>query len=165
VFLDESGCNAAMTPKMARAPRGERVEGLKPFNRGDNVSIVGAIRLDGVVALRPYRGAINRLKFRDFVERDLLPQLSCDDVLVMDNLRVHKDPVVLEMFRAAGVRVLFQPPYSPEFNPIEMYWAAFKNALRRCEARAFAPLLTAIQHVRAIVSFPFRGIYAACGYE
>jgi transposase len=165
VFLDESGCNAAMTPRTARSPRGQRAEGMKPFNRGDNVSIVGAIRLSGVVQLRPYVGAINRLKFRDFVKVWLLPELTPGDTLVMDNLRVHKDPVALEMLESAGVRVLFQPPYSPEFNPIEMYWSAFKNTLRKYEARSLCALITAVLNVRERVSFPFHGIFAACGFE
>jgi transposase len=164
VFLDESGCNAAMTPRRARSPRGERVEGSKPFNRGDNVSIVGAIRLSGAVTVRPYVGAINRSKFREFIERWLLPELRVGDVLVMDNLSVHKDPVAIAMLEGAGIRVLFQPPYSPEFNPIEMYWSAFKNALRKCEARSLSALLTSIFQVRAATVFPFLGIFHACGY-
>lgn len=153
-----------MTPRHARAPRGERAAGHKPFNRGDNVSIVGAIRLSGVVTVRPYVGAINRAKFRDFVAKWLIPELKPGDVLIMDNLSVHKDPVVLGMLENARIRVLFQPPYSPEFNPIEMYWSAFKNALRRHEARSLAAVLAAVLRVRAAIAFPFLSMFRACGY-
>jgi transposase len=165
VFLDESGCNMAMAPRFARAPRGERAPGVRPFNRGDNVSMIGAIRLNGMVTLRPYVGAINYDKFRDFVARWLLPELKRGDVLVMDNLRVHKDPVTLAMLKRAGVRLLFQPPYSPEFNPIETYWSAFKNALRKHEARSLGALIAAIMTLRRKVTFPFPKMFAACGYS
>ena len=164
VFLDESGCNAAMTPRYARAPRGERAAGRKPFNRGDNVSIVGAIRLSGVVTVRPYVGAINRAKFRDFVARWLIPELKPGDVLIMDNLSVHKDPTVVGLLEGAGVRVLFQPPYSPEFNPIEMYWSAFKNVLRKHEARSLGAVIAAVLKVRSALNFPFLSMFQACGY-
>jgi transposase len=79
--------------------------------------------------MRAFEGVINVAKFLDFLGRDLLPYTRSGDVVVMDNLSVHKDPQVIEKITRAGVRVLFLPPYSPKFNPIELYWSSFKSTL------------------------------------
>jgi hypothetical protein len=73
IFLDESGCNTAMTPRYARAPVGERAHASRPVNRGKNISIIGAVRLSGVVAVRPFEGAVNVDKLLSYLEHDLLP--------------------------------------------------------------------------------------------
>jgi transposase len=164
IFLDESGCNTAMTPRYARSPIGERAAAYRPVNRGKNVSIIGAIRLDGLVALRSFEGAINVAKFLSYVERDLLPNTRAGDVLVMDNLSVHKDPSVLDAIESTGVKVLFLPPYSPEFNPIENYWSTFKQALRRFEARTQHDLHLAIKRVAKRLQLNFAPMYRHCGY-
>jgi transposase len=164
IFLDESGCNTAMTPRYARAPVGERALASRPVNRGKNISIIGAVRLRGVVALRAFEGAINVDKFLRFLERDLLPSTRAGDVLVMDNLKVHRDPHVVARIQQAGVRVLFLPPYSPEFNPIELYWSCFKRMLHRSEARTRQDLLQAIQTVASRLGFDMRPLFRHCGY-
>jgi transposase len=164
IFIDESGCNTAMTPRYARAPIGQRATASRPVNRGKNVSIIGAIRLTGVVAVRAYDGAINAVKFLHWLRHNLLPNARPGDVVVMDNLSVHKDPAVLAAIAAAGLHTLFLPPYSPEFNPIELYWSIFKRALRRVEARTHHHLHWAIRtlakHLRPDVAPLFRH----CGY-
>jgi transposase len=164
IFLDESGCNTAMTPRYARAPIGERAQASRPVNRGKNISIVGAVRLRGVVALRSFEGAINVVKFLDFLERDLLPYTRAGDVLVMDNLSIHRDPKVIAKISQAGVRVLFLPPYSPEFNPIELYWSSFKSTLRRFEARTRHELLDAISLTAETLQLNFRSLFRHAGY-
>jgi transposase len=153
-----------MTPRYARSLVGERALASRPVNRGKNISIVGAVRLSGVVSVRAFEGAINVAKFLDFLEHDLLPFTRAGDVLVMDNLSVHKDPLVLERIRNAAVRILFLPPYSPEFNPIELYWSSFKSALRRFEARTRQDLLDAIGSVAHNLHLNFRSLYRHCGY-
>lgn len=164
IFVHESGCNTAMTPRYARAPIGERAQASRPVNRGKNISIVGAVRLRGVVATRAFEGAINVTKFLDFLERDLLPYTRKGDVVVMDNLSVHKDPKVIELISRAGVRVLFLPPYSPEFNPIELYWSSFKSTLRRFEARSRQELLAAINATVDMLQLNFRRLFRHAGY-
>jgi transposase len=164
IFLDESGCNTAMTPRYARALVGERALASRPVNRGKNISIIGAVRLSGVVALRAFEGAINVEKFLGFLERDLLPFTRAGDVLVMDNLKVHRDPQVVARIQQVGVRVLFLPPYSPEFNPIELYWSCFKRMLRRSEARTRQDLLQAIQSVASRLGLDMRPLFRHCGY-
>lgn len=128
------------------------------------MSIVGAIRLDGVVALRSFEGAINVGKFLSFVEQNLAPRLSRGDVVIMDNLSVHKDASIRAVIESAGARVVFLPPYSPEFNSIEMYWSIFKRALRRAEARTQHDLHRAIQKVRRRMRLSFLPMYRHCGY-
>ena len=164
IFLDESGCNTAMTARYARAPIGERAQASRPVNRGKNISIVGAVRLRGVVAMRAFEGAINVATFLDFLGRDLLPYTRSGDVVVMDNLSVHKDPQVIEKITRAGVRVLFLPPYSPEFNPIELYWSSFKSTLRRFEARTRQDLLAAINATADMLQLNFRSLFRHAGY-
>lgn len=164
IFIDESGCNTAMTLRYARAPIGQRAIAYRPVNRGKNVSMIGAIRLRGVVALRSFEGAINAERFLSFMEHDLLPYTRVGDVIVMDNLSVHKDPRVLERIAYAGLRVLFLPPYSPEFNPIELYWSLLKRALRRIGARSRHDLHHAIRSLSRSLTVDFRPLYRHCGY-
>ena len=153
-----------MTPRYARAPIGERAQASRPVNRGKNISIVGAVRLRGVVAMRAFEGSINIAKFLDFLERDLLPYTRAGDVLIMDNLSVHRDPKVIDKITQARVRVLFLPPYSPEFNPIELYWSSFKSTLRRFEARNRQELLDAIRTTTEMLQLNFRPLFRHAGY-
>lgn len=164
IFVDESGCNTAMTPRYARAPVGERAQASRPVNRGKNISIIGAVRLSGVVAIRTFEGAVNVDKFLSFLANDLLPFTRAGDVLIMDNLKVHRDPQVVALIQQAGVKVLFLPPYSPEFNPIELYWSCFKRLLRRVEARTKQDLLRAIYTVASGLGIDMRPLFRHCGY-
>jgi transposase len=154
-----------MTPRYARAPVGERAVAYRPVNRGKNVSMVGAVALRGVVALRSVEGAVNTAKFLRFLRHDLIPHWCPGDVLVMDNLRVHKAPAVRDLLAHHNIRVLFLPPYSPEFNPIEMYWSLFKRILRRVEARTLAELKSAIRSVRRRLSVDFMPLFRSCGFS
>lgn len=163
VFLDESGCNVAMTPTRAWAPQGERAEAYRPMNWGDNVTLIGAVRTTGLVALRPMRGSMKTLDFLDFVARDLVPKLRRGDVVVLDNLRQHHDRSVRQMVENAGARLLYLPPYSPELNPIEPFWSRFKKGLRRFEARTVTALFDAIRELRRR-RVNLRRTFAHCGY-
>lgn len=163
VFIDESGCNIAMTPTRAWAPAGERAEAYRPMHWGDNVTLIGAVRTTGLVALRPMRGAMRTLDFLDFVARDLVPKIRRGDVVVLDNLRQHLDSSVRQMVENAGATLLYLPPYSPELNPIEPFWSRFKKSLRRFEARCVVTLLDAIHEVRRR-RVNLRRTFAHCGY-
>lgn len=164
VFLDESGCNTSMTTLYARAPVGERAVAFRPVNRGKNVSMVGAVALRGVVALRAVEGAVNTAKFLRYLKQDLIPNWRAADVLVMDNLRVHKAPPVRALLAEHNIQVVFLPPYSPEFNPIEMYWSLFKRILRRLEARTMPDLKAAIRLVRRRLKVDFFPLFRSCGF-
>jgi transposase len=101
-------------------------------------------------------------EFLDFLERDLLPYTHAGDVIVMDNLSVHRDPQVIEKISHAGVLLL--PPYSPEFKPIELYWSSFKSTLRRFEARSRQELLDAINATVDMLQRNFRYLFRHAGY-
>ncbi|MEP7049976.1 MAG: IS630 family transposase [Pseudomonadota bacterium] len=135
IFIDESGCNIAMSPTYGRAPRGQRVLDHRPTNWGKNISIVGAVRADRVLAHQTFDGAVNRPKFVDFVRKRLATRLYPGDVVVLDNLRAHYAPEVRSLVEGAGARLLFLPPYSPDFSSLEPCWSFLKHWLRTLKER------------------------------
>lgn len=165
VFLDEFGCNTAMTRRFARALQGQRAYGSCPLNYGPNVSVAGAIRLDGVVAAMVLDGAYDGEAFLAFTTDILAPELRPGDVVVMDNLASHKVHGVVEAIEAAGARVIYLPPYSPDFNPIEMCWSKVKEYLRAQAARTSKALDDAIARGLDLVTISdLRGWFGHCGY-
>jgi transposase len=165
VFLDEFGCNTAMTRHFARALQGQRAFGSCPVNYGPNVSVAGAIRLDGVVAALIVDGAFDGEAFVAFTQSVLAPCLRADDVVVMDNLASHKVSGVVEAIEAVGARVMYLPPYSPDFNPIEMCWSKVKEYLRAQAARTSKALDDAIARGLDLVTLSdLSGWFGHCGY-
>jgi transposase len=131
VFIDESGMNLAMSRTHAWVKRGCEFVDRVPMNWGKNLTVLGAIRLAGWVALTTMFATANKDRFVRWVKRILLPKLRQGDVLVMDNLPAHHDPRVAAACARRGVRLLYQPPYSPDLNPIEPAWALQKQFVRR----------------------------------
>jgi transposase len=131
IFLDESGFRLGTPPNYGWAPIGEKSLGRATHGDWCNMTMLGAIALDGwrgfVTIDAPTDGDV----FFAFVQQQLVPNLRAGDIVVMDNLNVHKSPDAIEAIRAAGATVLFLPPYSPEYNPIEKAWAKLKEILRR----------------------------------
>lgn len=165
IFIDESGCNVAMTRRYGRAQRGRRVRFFRPARRGSNYSVVGAIRSSRVIGTATYKGAVNAARFIDFLIRVLMRDLRSGDVVVMDNVRFHKHPAVNALIASKGATLLFLPPYSPELNPIESFWSKFKSLLRTFAARAESTLMQGIK--KAISMFSpsnLRGWFRLCGY-
>lgn len=165
MFLDEFGCNTAMARRFARALKGQRAHGKCPVNYGPNVTVVGAIRLDGVVTAMSIDGAIDGETFLAFTEGFLAGSLRPGDVVVMDNLASHKVEGVVEAIEAVGASVLYLPPYSPDFNPIEMCWSKVKEYLRSQAARTKESLNRALAQGLDLVSFSdLIGWFKHCGY-
>jgi transposase len=131
VFLDEMGVILGLTRTHGRAQVGLRVYDLKPFYRGAKVSVVGAISLTKVVALMTLNGSMDGQAFEVFIERLLVPQLWAGAVVVMDNLPAHKLEKIEPLIQAVGASVLNLSPYSPDFNPIELWWSQLKAFLRQ----------------------------------
>ena len=127
VFVDESGVNLAMTRLYARSLRGTRAFGSAPRNWGDNVTILSALGLGGPVASMYLPGATDGAVFLTYLERVLVPKLWQGAVVVMDNLGAHKVKGVQTLLESVGTRLIYLPPYSPDFNPIELAWSKFKN--------------------------------------
>lgn len=134
IFLDEAGVNTGMTPRRARAPRGQRARGSAPGHWRSS-TIVAAIGLGGVLAPLEIGGAMDGATFKEYVAKVLVPELKAGDVVVMDNLKAHKVEGVEEAIRGAGAELVYQPPYSPDLNPIEKMWSKVKGIMRRIGAR------------------------------
>ncbi len=144
VFVDESGANRALCPLYGWAPRGERARGQAPRNRGPNTSLLAAMNMDGWVATMTVEGSTNKEVFLTYLESVLCPALRAGQVVVMDNLSVHKNETVREKIEACGCRLVFLPAYSPDFSPIENAFSKLKNFLRKAKARTQEALETAI---------------------
>jgi transposase len=164
-FIDESSVNLAMTRLYGRAPAGQRVVGSVPRNYGPNVTMLGALSVQGLQALMTVDGATDAEVFRTYVKQVLGPTLRPGDIVVMDNLRAHKAVGVQQAMARRGARLLYLPPYSPDLSPIEPCWSKVKTALRKAKARTRAALDTAIAGVMVAVSrADARGWFKHCGY-
>jgi transposase len=154
-----------MTRLDARAPRGQRAQATKPVNRGGHVTMLGALSLQGVVAAMTVAGFTDGEVFLAFLREVLLPQLRPGQLLIMDNLRAHKVTGVAAACAAAGVRLLYLPPYSPDFSPIEECWSKVKAILRATAARTLEALEQAITQALAVItSQDAHGWFAHAGY-
>jgi transposase len=167
IFIDESAVNTAMTPTHGRAARGERVHGSAPRNYGEQTSIVGALAFGrGLVATMTLTGAVDTLAFDAYLARILCPRLRKGDVLVLDNLNVHTASQVEQVAEERGAQVLWLPPYSPDFSPIEQCWSKIKTALRAAKARTREELEKALaQAIKLITKSDVRGWFKHCGYR
>jgi transposase len=128
VILDESGANLAMGRSHAWLPRGTELIEPRPMNWGENLTMVGAMRIDGWLTLATGWQAMNTVRFQQWIERRLVRCLRPGDIVVLDNLAAHKSRAVREAIEAAGATVQFLPPYSYDLNPIESGWALIKEA-------------------------------------
>ncbi|WP_341528462.1 IS630 family transposase [Nostoc sp. UHCC 0302] len=137
VFLDETGALLGLTRTHARSQRGTRAYSTNPFYRGSKVTIIGAISIKEVVALMTINGSMDGIAFELFIEKFLVPNLWSGAVVVMDNLSAHKLDSIVPMIEAVGAKVICLSPYSPDFNPIELWWSQLKSFLR-----TFAPTTT-----------------------
>lgn len=166
IFIDESGCNVSMSPTHGRALRGHRVYDHKPINWGENLSVIGAVRLDRVVCHQTFVGSINSPKFIEFVQKRLCRRLHDGDIVVLDNLRPHHAPAVRELIEARGAELVFLPPYSPDFSPIEPCWSFIKHHLRRFALRTAEKLRRGICTAFLRVSPQhLAGWFHHCGYH
>ena len=152
IFLDESGVNLALTRLLARAPKGKRARGKRPQKRGKNVSLIGAIGLQGVLTQTSLLGATDSLTFEAFIAQRLVPKLWAGAYVLMDNCSIHKGAAIETLIAEAGAKLLYLPPYSPDFSPIENCWSKLKNVLRSIGARTYPDLAKAIETAFAQVS-------------
>lgn len=155
-----------MTRAYARAPRGERATAAVPKNWGDNITVTAGLTLRGIIAPMMLRGAMTSRAFEAYVEQCLVPELKTGDVVVMDNLAAHRRPAIAAMVASVGALVVYLPPYSPDFNPIEHGWSKLKSILRKAGARTLRRLMRALcVALRAITPSDSRGWFAHCGYS
>jgi transposase len=133
VFVDESGYRLGSSPRFGWAPRGEKSPGLHVQGKWRTMTMIGAIALDGFRGFMTIESGTSANVFEAFTEQQLVANLRHGDVVVMDNLSAHKGSKVITAIEQAGATVLFTPPYSPEFNPIEKVWGKLKDIIRRVE--------------------------------
>lgn len=165
VFVDESGINLAQTPAYGRALRGDRVVDHVPGGRWETYSVIAALRSTGVVAPMMIRGAMNTAAMLFWVQNALAPELQPGDIVIWDNLSIHKDPDVVAAIKATGARLEFLPPYSPELNPIEEAWSKVKTFLRVVKARTFDTLVDGLgEALRAVSPTDCLGWFEHAGY-
>ena len=143
VFVDESGADTKMTRWRGRSPGGQRLVARIPHGHYQTSSLISGVRLTGPCAPWLFEGAMNGEMFLAWVREGLVPTLQKDDRVILDNLATHKVQGVREAIEATGARLLYLPPYSPDFNPIENMWSKIKQILRRLAPRTQDELVQA----------------------
>jgi transposase len=144
VFIDETWASTNMARTRGRALRGERLRAAIPHGHWKTTTFVAGLRNSGMVAPMVLDGPINGIAFQAYVDQVLVPDLRPGDVVIMDNLSSHKRPGIRAAIEAAGANLLYLPPYSPDFNPIENAFAKLKAMLRKAAERTIDGLWSAI---------------------
>lgn len=165
IFVDESGVTTELTRRYGRVAGGQRVNDSAPVN-WQTLTLLGAVGLSGWVASMTIEGPTDTDVFLAFLDHVLCPKLEPGQVVVMDNLAAHKVGGVSERILATGADILYLPPYSPDFNPIEKCWAQAKQYLRAAKARTIPALEQAIATaLEELTSHQIAAYFQHCGYQ
>ena len=166
VFVDESSTNIALAPRYGRAPKGRRARGSAPRNWGKNLTLISSISLEGGIGPSlSIEGSSDTASFGLYLREFLCPALQPGQIVVMDNLSVHRSAWVRELVEQKGAEVLLLPAYSPDFNPIEEAFSKVKGILRKAKARTREALFDATHRALCAVTLEdARGFFAHCGY-
>src|SRR5215207_3875992 len=166
VFVDECGTHTSMTRLRARAPKGQRAYGRVPRNRGKNTTLLASMGAERMGPCLAVEGATTKAVFEAYVERLLAPSLSPGQVVVLDNLGAHKGDRVKGLIEERGCWLLFLPPYSPDYSPIEEAFSKVKTLLRKAAARTRGALVEAMRRaLDAVTAQDIRGWFGHCGYR
>jgi transposase len=164
-FLDESSINLDLTRLYGRAAPDQRVVDSVPQPSGPQTTTLAVIGWTGISAPLVLSGAVNGSVFYGYIEQCVVPTLQSGDILFMDNLSAHKVAGLEELIRSCGAHLIYLPPYSADFNPIELAWSKVKTILRRLKARTLPDLIEALKHaLQAITPQDIRAWFAHCGY-
>mgnify|MGYP002637487133 CR=1 FL=1 len=136
VFIDETGINTKMARLRGRCPRGQRMVASIPHGHWKTMTFIAGLRCDGLTAPWVLEGAMNADAFETYIETQLAPTLKKGDVVILDNLPAHKRDDARKAVEKRGAWLLFLPPYSPDFNPIELAFSKFKAHMKRLKARS-----------------------------
>jgi len=165
VFIDETWIKTNMAPLRGWGPRGKRLRGFVPHGHWRTLTFLGALRCDRLTAPCVFDGPINGQCFRAYVEQQLVPVLEPGDIVVMDNLGSHKAAAIRRIIKAAGARLWFLPPYSPDLNPIEQVFAKIKHWMRQAQKRTIEDTWRHIGHlVSTIDPVECANYLASAGY-
>lgn len=165
-FLDEAGATTILTRLYARAIGGERTTEAVPRNYGASTSMIGTMGIAGAEATMLIEGSVDTLVFNAYCQEVLRPTLQTGDVIVLDNLGAHRASRIEAIALSCGARVIWLPPYSPDFSPIELMWSKVKTYLRRVKARTQAELEKAIAAaLETITPNDCLNWFRHCGYQ
>lgn len=155
-----------MSNSYARIEGGQRIKMPIPFDHGPQYSMIGAISINKVEAALYGKWATNGEIFYTFVEQSLLPQLKPKHIVIMDNVKFHLQLRIKEIIESVGAKIIFLPPYSPDFNPIENMWSKVKNTLRRLAPRTARTFKKSIRIAfEEITKSDLIGWFKYCGYK
>lgn len=165
IFIDETSVKTNMTPLRGRCLRGQRLKAEAPFGKWHTQTFIAALRCDGLTAPWVVDGAMNGAAFDTYISTQLAPTLKPGDVVILDNLNVHKSPRAAQAIANTGAWILFLPKYSPDLNPIEMPFAKLKAHLRKAKARTYDQLWKAIGKITNLFTpTECRNYFKAAGY-
>jgi transposase len=166
--VDESSTNVALTPRYARAPKGERAHSKAPRNWGKNVTLISSISVEGMGASMSIEGSSEPDSFGRYMREVLAPSLKIGQIVLMDNLSVapvHRSKWVRDLIEEKGCQLWLLPSYSPDMNPIEEAFSKVKELLRKAKARTLEVLFEATaQALEAVGADDARGYFEHCGY-
>jgi transposase len=166
VFIDECGINIGMARAYGYKPIGERLFDSKPGVYSKNYTVLGALSLQGMQAMMVVEGGTTTEVFYEYARQILIPSIEVGSVVVLDNLSAHHSVKVRELFDEHGIHLLYTPPYSPEWNPIEWAWSKVKTFLRQYAARSLDALEDALVQAADLIT-PQDALHwiVACGYD
>jgi transposase len=166
VFLDECGVTTDLLRRYGRSPRGTRLRDHTPCGHWQTHTVVAALRLTGLGAPAVFDGPIDSPSFLSYVEQVPVPTLHAGDVVVLDNLAAHRQPEVRTAIERVGAHIRFLPPYSPDFNPIELAFAKLKAFLRAARPRSYEQVCSLIAIALELFTPDECVAYARhCGYR
>jgi transposase len=166
VFVDEMGTNTSLSPRYAYSPKGRRAYAEVPRNRGANTTLLASMSLEGMGPCLAVEGPTTAAVFEAYVEKVLAPSLRHGQIVVVDNLGAHKGESVRELIEKRGCQLLYLPPYSPDYNPIEEAFSKIKGALRKAQARTREALIEALGvAISAVTARDAHGFFEHGGYH
>jgi transposase len=165
-FLDEAGATTVLTRLYARALGGKRTTESVPRNYGASTSMIATMGTSGVEAMMTIEGSVDTIVFNAYCEQVLRPTLKSGDVIVLDNLGAHRASRIEEIAKECRARVIWLPPYSPDFSPIELMWSKVKAYLKKTKARTQEELEKAISvALKTITISDCLNWFGHCGYQ
>ena len=166
IFIDETGASTKMARLRGRAARGQRCRAAIPHGHWKTTTFTAGLSLDGMVAPMVLDGPMNGVAFLAYIQQVLVPELEKGAVVIMDNLPAHKVTGVRKAIEEAGARLLYLPPYSPDFNPIELAFSKLKAALRKAAARTIPELWDVIADaIETFSRYECINYFAKAGYD
>jgi transposase len=166
VFVDEMGSHTSLVPLYAYSPRGCRAHVKVPRNRGPNTTLLSSMSVEGMGPSLTVEGTTNREVFEAYLEQVLTPALRHGQIVVMDNLTAHKGERVKEIIGRRGCELVYLPPYSPDFSPLEEAFSKIKGLVREAEARTREALVEVIgRALDAVSASDAKALFEHCGYH